>query len=139
MSEYKCSKCKGKGFCIENLSAGQSYIQLCWCCTPLERKLESKKEMFMYDKLSSREKNIYEYAFDIGMQEGNNYGTPETLKKSEWLQFNKVQIKKRYITSYYKQNNNIHIRIVSDCYLESYETEQEAQSRFEEIDKEIRK
>lgn len=66
----------------------------------------------------------------------------EYPKKSDWLQFSGATIRKSEIKSYWIDNPT-EFRIVvksgyEDEFREFYETEQEAQARFDEIDKLIR-
>jgi hypothetical protein len=59
------------------------------------------------------------------------------MKKSNWLQFNGSTVRKASIFSYTKKENSVIIH--TNFWLsEDFHTEEEAQARFDEIDKEIR-
>ena len=63
-------------------------------------------------------------------------------KKSEWLQFSDATIRKSLICHFRFFDNEpgyvVQVTSISGFFNEKFKTEEEAQARFDEIDKEIR-
>lgn len=128
MSEYKCTKCKDdKRRYIQAVHGG--FWTDCDC-------MREEKECFKCLVLESSNQSL---ECSINILEKKL--TIAENKKSEWLQFCDSTIRISSIICYYISNtnkSNIMVYFGDQRAEEQHKTEQEAQARFDEIDKLIR-